>query len=180
MQKSEDKAEEEKRIIAELWKKTEKGKKEFGILIGGDIEMELNGSEGEINASEWAKPLTVIYKNKKTIFDFYHTHDEWDSPLSSADIYTFLYIANLRSMTAITEKRKYTIIRTKKTPVVPLDQYDKIVAKYEEYKNGANLLHMVENEYFFYADAFRESLCEATRQLAQEYNFIYKEEEIKA
>jgi len=176
IKKSEDKA--EKRIIAELWKKTEEDGNEHGVLIGDDIKIELQGSEGEISAGVWTKSLTVIYKNPKIIFDFYHTHDEWDSPLSGADIYTFLYIPNLRSMSAITKEHLYTITRTEETPVIGVDRYEEIQRKYKKYTNKSRLSDVIQDEYFFYYDAFRQALCEATKQLAHEYKFLYEEADI--
>lgn len=174
--KSEDR--NKKRVISDLWKRTEKDGNEHGILIGGDIRMELDGSEGEISASAWAKPLTVIYKNPKTVFDFFHTHDEWDSPLSGADVYTFLYIFNLHSMVAITKEHLYTITRTNETPVIGVDQYKEIQTKYEKYTKDSTPPDRIEDEYYFYYGAFRQALCDATKRLAEEYKFKYEEKEL--
>jgi hypothetical protein len=178
MCKSKDKAEEEKAICSELWKKTEKDGNEHGILIGAGIRMELEGDNEEIDARAWAPPLTVMYKNTETNFDFYHTHGEWDSPLSGEDIYTFLYIPNLKSMSAITKEHKYTIIRTHKTPVIKLDQYETIREKYDKYKEESTSPDKIEDENFFYLDGFRQSLCAATKRLSEEYHFNYIEEKI--
>lgn len=177
MKKSGDKT--EKRIIAELWKKTERDGNEHGILIGGNIRMGMDGSDLEISASEWAKTLTVIYKNPQIVFDFIHTHGEWDSPLSSADIYTFLYISNLHSMTAITGDHKYTITRTEKTPVIALDKYEEIEAKYRQYANTHTQHDETDETNYCFGEAFRQGLSSATQELAREYNFIYEEEELK-
>jgi hypothetical protein len=168
----------EKRLISGLWKKTEKDGNEHGILIGGDIRIKMDGDYMEISASEWAKSLTVIYNNPQTIFDFYHTHGEWDSPLSSADIYTFLYISNLRSMTAVTCDHIYTITRTERTPVIKLDKYDEIEDLYRKSANAHTKHSEIDEENFCYGEAFRIGLCGAIKTLARKYNFIYEEKEL--
>lgn len=189
MTKSEDKAEEEKRIIGELWAKTEKDDNEYGALLGGKIIKRVSGDKNQIDEGDWSKAIYYIYDNPKVEFDFYHTHSEWDSSLSWSDIATFLYIRNLHSMTAITEEHKYTITRTKDTPVIDYADRDAIIErgkqcfKQEEVPSSMNEkpnTHSKINDlYFFYLDAHREALCNVTRQLAEEYHFIYEEEESK-
>jgi hypothetical protein len=189
IQKSEDKTEEEKRIISELWAKTEKDDNEHGALLGGKIIKRVSGDNTQIDAKAWSNVVYYIYDNPKTLFGFYHTHTAWDSPLSWNDIATFLYIRNLHSLTAITEEHVYKITRTEKTPVIDYEDRKEIIKrgkqcfKEEEVPSSMNekknTLSEINDLYFFYLDAHREALCNATRQLAYEYNFIYEEEELK-
>ena len=189
MTKSEDKA--EKRIISELWKKTEKDDNEYGaLLLDGKIVRRVRGDENQIDESDWSKVVYHIYDNPKLQFDFYHTHSEWDSPLSWNDIATFLYIRNLHSMTAITEEHKYTVTRTEDTPVIDYEKREEVIEKAISYlseeevptslkKPTASLPPTPNDLYFFYFDAQREAMCDVIRRLAREYNFTYKEEEQK-
>ncbi|MCK4349168.1 MAG: hypothetical protein KAW47_11190, partial [Thermoplasmatales archaeon] len=57
IQKSEDRAEEEKRIISELWAKTEKCDNEYGALLGGKIIKRVSGDKNQIDEGDWSKAL---------------------------------------------------------------------------------------------------------------------------
>lgn len=162
-------------IISELWAKTARDGNEYGVLIGDNTLMHLEGNKEEINDKAWNKAIWHLYDNPSLMFDFYHTHGEWDSPLSGDDIATFLYIANVHSFAAITQERIYIITRTQKTPTIEYKKREVVIAKYEQYTKEATPSDKLNDKYFFYIDSFRRALCDATKRLAHEYFFDYKE-----
>lgn len=176
MQKSEDRT--EKRIISGLWKRTEKDGNEHGILIGGTKILELKGDKKEISDKTWAKAKWLLLDNPKTIFRFYHTHPEWDCPLSGDDVAVFLRYKNLQSMMAITEESTYTITKTKQSIHIDYKKWSDLVKRHKELTVSKLREKLLIEENYHCIEDYREAIWVATKRLAREYNFIYKEEEL--
>ena len=176
MKKSEDKA--EKRIMSMLWKKTEKDGNEHGILIGGRKILELAGDENEISDKTWAKAKWLLLDNLKLTFRFYHTHPGWDCPLSGDDIAVFLRYKNLRSMIAITKENIYTITKTKQSIHIDYTKSNEMCECHKEYTSLYLKDMVMVGDQHYYNEDYKEALCKATIQLADEYKFKCKEEEL--
>ena len=161
--------------LARLWQKTEKDGCEHGLLLADGIEHWMHGAIEEIGASEWCYPRSLLRKHHTKEFHFYHTHGEWDSPLSIEDIQVFLLFSNLETMNAITETRIYTAKRIEETAIITdICVYDDLKTKYEKYLKEAKTPNRLEDDYFFYEDSFRIAILEALAKLADEYHFDLK------
>ena len=175
MKKSEDKT--KKRIISELWKKTEKDGNEYGILISEKKKLELDGDKNEISDKTWRKARWLLLDNPKAVFDFYHTHPEWDCPLSGDDVAIFLRYKNIRSMVAITEEHLYTITKTKQSIHINYKKRNEIIERHREYMLS-KLRPLLAFGKHYHAEDCKEGLWDATKRLAKEYNFVCKEEKL--
>ena len=89
-------------IADNLWHSTARDGKEHALITAGDKTTYYTGTKKAIE-----------YKSlPKTPFKVYHTHPNWDSPLSGADIRLFLTQPNNLEMVAISKTNIYKVVRT--------------------------------------------------------------------
>jgi hypothetical protein len=153
------------REATRLYAKTAKdGKEHLKIINGKFAEVVGNGN-------------SVVYTAQKTPFMTIHTHpvgaEGWDSPLSGADIYSFLSEYFEYVSCATTNKHLYMMRRTADT--TPLLKGSKaqrsILAKYKRETKKTLALYGTAPYTF---EQQRQAMVTAGRAIAQKYHFDYK------
>ena len=150
-------------IADNLWHSTARDGKEHALITAGDKTTYYTGTKKAIE-----------YKSlPKTPFKVYHTHPNWDSPLSGADIRLFLTQPNNLEMVAISKTNIYKVVRTPGTKGfrTPSEwaNYEKNHQKYTK-KAFTRSLPTGKDAYALWRDAN----IEAGQWAAERYNFKYE------